>query len=88
MLTLKKSYYLVDQNKLVMAHTTLDQRKFIERKSKEGEKALNIAQELGISIWTVLKWRYRLKKGGLLLCHLVVLESARWGHLVANFVSA
>ncbi len=43
--------------------TTLDERKFIEKKAEEGWKSQDIADELDISIKTVSKWRQRLKKG-------------------------
>lgn len=45
---------------------SLGQKKFIEKAVKNGEKSLEIAQELGVSIWTVRKWRSLLKKG--LIC--------------------
>jgi len=46
--------------------TTLDQRKFIESQAKKGKTSAVIAEQLGISIWTVRKWRQRLKKSKLL----------------------
>lgn len=45
--------------------TTLEQRKFIEKQAKAGRTSPEIAQELGISVWTVRKWRQRLKKTNL-----------------------
>jgi hypothetical protein len=44
-------------------HTSLDDRKFIERLSKEGKTSEEISKQIGISIWAVRKWRQRLKKG-------------------------
>ena len=44
-------------------HTTFSERKFIEKYSEEGISPDQTARELGISIWTVRKWRQRLKKG-------------------------
>ena len=42
---------------------TLAQKKFIEKHSEL--KGPEIALELGISVWTVRKWRNRIKKGNL-----------------------
>ena len=41
---------------------TLEEKKFIEKKAKKGSTSSEIAEELGISKWTVYKWRQRLKK--------------------------
>jgi len=48
--------------------TTLEQRRQIEALIKLGEKSPQIAEALGISVWTVRKWKQRLKKG--VLCTL------------------
>lgn len=42
----------------------LVQKKFIEDQVKQGKTSKQIAQIMGISIWTVRKWRQRLQKGG------------------------
>ena len=39
------------------------QKKFIEKQMKLGVKSQRIAEELGVSIWTVRKYRKRIKKG-------------------------
>jgi len=41
----------------------LAQKKFIEKQLKIGIKCPKIAQELGISVWTVRKYKQRIKKG-------------------------
>lgn len=40
---------------------TLAQKQFIERNSEL--KSPEIARQLAISVWTVRKWRNRIKKG-------------------------
>lgn len=42
---------------------TLEQKKFIEKHSEL--TSLQIAKSLEISVWTVRKWRSRIKKGSL-----------------------
>ena len=42
--------------------TTLDERKFIEKQAEAGKTSSEIAKALGLSVWTVHKWRQRLKK--------------------------
>lgn len=42
---------------------SLAQKKFIEKQAEQGKKSCDIAREIGCSIWTVRKWRVRLKKG-------------------------
>ena len=42
--------------------TTLAERKFIETLAKAGKTSRFIADKLGMSIWTVRKWRQQLKK--------------------------
>lgn len=42
---------------------TLAQKKFIEKHSELGEKSSQIAEQLGVSIWTVRKWKGLIKKG-------------------------
>lgn len=42
---------------------SLSQKKFIENQAEQGVKSEVIAQELGVSIWAIRKWRQRLKKG-------------------------
>lgn len=51
---------------------TLAQKQFIERNSEL--KSPEIAQQLGISVWTVRKWRNRIKKGVFYLHKWVVLK--------------
>lgn len=46
---------------------SLELKKFIEKQAELGVKSALIAQELGVSIWSVYKWRQRLKKGVLLI---------------------
>jgi len=41
----------------------LEQKKFIEKQTEQGKSSPKIAAELGISVWTVRKWRQRIKKG-------------------------
>lgn len=43
--------------------TTLEQKKFIEKHSELTSS--QIADQLSISVWTVRKWRSRIKKGHL-----------------------
>jgi uncharacterized protein YjcR len=45
--------------------TSLETRQTIKQLSEQGVKSPDIATQLGISVWTVRKWRQRLKKGGL-----------------------
>ncbi len=42
---------------------TLAQKKFIEKHSELGFKSPEIAEQLGVSVWTVRKWGKRIKKG-------------------------
>ena len=42
--------------------TTLDERKFIEKQAEAGKTSPEIAEVLGLSVWTVRKWRQHLKK--------------------------
>lgn len=42
---------------------SLAQKKFIEKQAEQGKTSKEIALELGVSVWTVRKWRQRLKKG-------------------------
>lgn len=44
--------------------TSLETRQKIKSMSEQNVKSKDIAVELGISIWTVRKWRQRLKKKG------------------------
>lgn len=48
---------------LIMNALTLAQKKFIEKQLEKGLKSNKIAEELGVSIWTVRKWQQRIKKG-------------------------
>jgi transposase len=57
-------------------NTTLEQRKFIEKQAKAGRTSPKIAEELGISVWTVRKWRQRLKKTNLRFLKWVVPKKA------------
>jgi len=41
---------------------SLKQKKFIETELAKGTKCPSIAQQLGISVWTVRKWSSRIKK--------------------------
>jgi DNA-binding CsgD family transcriptional regulator len=41
----------------------LSQQKFIEKQLKSGVKSPSIAAALGISVWTVRKYKKRIKKG-------------------------
>jgi len=41
---------------------TFRQKKFIENQVAKGMTSRKIAESLGISIWTVRKWRKRQKK--------------------------
>lgn len=41
----------------------LSQKKFIANRVSQGCSSREIAEELGVSIWVVRKWRQRLKKG-------------------------
>jgi len=41
----------------------LSQQKFIEKQLKLGTKSPSIAEALGISVWTVRKYKKRIKKG-------------------------
>lgn len=41
---------------------SLKQKKFIETELAKGTKCPLIAQQLGISVWTVRKWSSRIKK--------------------------
>ena len=45
--------------------TTIEERQAIRRMSERGYKSREIAEALGLTIFTVRKWRQRLKKGGL-----------------------
>ena len=45
--------------------STLEQREQIQLLSAQGVKSADIAEQIGLSFWTVRKWRQRLKKGGL-----------------------
>ncbi len=42
---------------------TFEQKKLIETKAEQGWTSQQLADELGTSIWTVRKWRSRIKKG-------------------------
>lgn len=42
--------------------TTLEEKKFIETKAEDGWTSRQIAEAVGISIWTVRKWRQYIKK--------------------------
>ena len=42
---------------------SLAQKKFIEKQLKLGQKSPSIAEALGISVWTVRKYKKRIKKG-------------------------
>jgi len=42
---------------------SLAQQKFIEKQLKSGLKSPSIAEALGISVWTVRKYKKRIKKG-------------------------
>jgi len=41
---------------------SLKQKKFIETELANGAKCPSIANQLGISVWTVRKWASRIKK--------------------------
>ena len=45
------------------APITLAQKKFIEKQTELGMKCPAIGEKLGVSVWTVRKWRAHLKKG-------------------------
>lgn len=50
------------KHKIMTTHTTLDERKFIEKSAEAGKTSPEIAKELGISVWTVRKWCQGFKK--------------------------
>ncbi len=54
-------YLQKTKNTKMSTPITLVQKKFIETHSEL--KSPQIAKELGISVWTVRKWRSRIKKG-------------------------
>lgn len=56
--------------------TSLEQRQRINELSNQGHKAPAIAEELGISVFTVRKWRTRLKKGDRIIPQWAVLRQA------------
>ncbi len=43
---------------------TLAEKKFIEKHSELGKKSPQIAEQLGVSVWTIRKWKSLIKKGG------------------------
>lgn len=45
-----------------MSSTTLEQKHLIARLHGEGRTAREIADEVGLSVWTVRKWLGRIKK--------------------------
>ena len=44
--------------------TSLETRRTIKQLAEQGVKSPDIADQLGISVGTVRKWRQRLQKGG------------------------
>jgi len=42
---------------------SLEQKKYIKKHSELGKKCPAIASELGVSVWTVRKWKQHIKKG-------------------------
>jgi len=42
---------------------TLEQKHYIKTNSEQGQKSTKIAEDLGLSVSTVRKWRSRIKKG-------------------------
>jgi len=41
---------------------SIKQKKFIEKSRQKGQNSVQIANSLGISVWTVRKWVQRQKK--------------------------
>jgi len=41
---------------------SIKQKKFIEKSRQKGQTSVQIANSLGISVWTVRKWVQRQKK--------------------------
>jgi len=41
---------------------SIKQKKFIEKSRQKGQNSVQIANSLGISVWTVRKWIQRQKK--------------------------
>lgn len=54
--------------------TSLQVRQTIRDLAAQGKKSPAIAKQLGISVWTVRKWRQRLEKGGLFILNLAALR--------------
>lgn len=45
----------------------IDQQEYIKKHTELGQKSPEIAKALNISVWTVRKYRRRIKKGA--VCH-------------------
>lgn len=52
-----------------MAGTTLEQKHLIKQLHEQGKTAQQIADEVGLSVWTVNKWIGRIKKIHLGSCY-------------------
>ncbi|GAB5555060.1 MAG: hypothetical protein Sapg2KO_46510 [Saprospiraceae bacterium] len=55
------------KNRIKMKMTSQQVREQIHQLSENGLKSEAIATQLKISIWTVRKWRQRLKKGAVFI---------------------
>lgn len=61
--------------------TTLEERQSIKLMVEQNFKSPEIAQQLGISVWTVRKWRQRIKKGTVFILAWVDGPSPYYRHL-------
>lgn len=61
--------------------TTLEERQSIKLMVEQNFKSPEIAQQLGISVWTVRKWRQIIKKGVVFILAWVDLPNNRYTHL-------